>query len=94
MAQSFRERLRAHRIQRSMSRKGECYDNAVAESFFKTLKQELVLQTRSQNREEAKSALFEYIEIFYNRRRLHSSLGYKSPAAFEQKPYPLECPQK
>ncbi len=93
MASSFRERLRQYRIQRSMSRKGNCYDNAVAESFFKTVKQELVSQTKFHDREEAKSALFEYIEVFYNRRRLHSSLGYKSPAAFEQKPYPLGCPQ-
>jgi transposase InsO family protein len=67
----------------SMSRKGNCWDNAVAESFFSTLKTELVYRRRWSGRHELRSALFEYIEIFYNRRRLHSSIGYKTPAEVE-----------
>ncbi len=62
-----------------MSRKGNCWDNAVAESFFKTLKTELVYQNKFQNKEDAALAVFEYIEIWYNRQRLHSALGYMSP---------------
>jgi putative transposase len=67
----------------SMSRKGECYDNAVVESFFKTIKVELTYGRRFTSREEARTAVFEYIEIFYNRKRLHSTLGYLSPVDFE-----------
>jgi transposase InsO family protein len=67
----------------SMSRKGNCWDNAVAESFFSTLKTELVYRRRWSGRPELRSALFEYIEVFYNRRRLHSSIGYKTPAEVE-----------
>ena len=67
----------------SMSRKGECLDNAVAESFFGTLKTELVDHEDYRTKEEAKKSLFEYIEIFYNRRRRHSYLGYISPAEYE-----------
>ena len=67
----------------SMSRKGNCWDNAVAESFFATLKTELIHDRRWQTRLELRSAVFEYIEVFYNRRRLHSSLGYKTPAEVE-----------
>lgn len=67
----------------SMSRKGECLDNAVAESFFGTLKTELVDHEDYRTKEEAKRSLFEYIEIFYNRRRRHSYLGYISPMEFE-----------
>ncbi len=66
-----------------MSRKGNCWDNAVAESFFSTLKRELVHHESYAGREEARRSLFEYIEVFYNRTRLHSTLGYRSPAAFE-----------
>jgi transposase InsO family protein len=69
----------------SMSRKGDCYDNAVVESFFKTLKAELTHERVFKSREEARSAIFEYIEIFYNRTRLHSTLGYRSPVEFETK---------
>jgi putative transposase len=68
----------------SMSRKGNPYDNAVAESFFRTLKVELVYRRRFRTRDEARSAIVKYIESFYNRRRRHSSLGYLSPAEFEQ----------
>lgn len=67
----------------SMSRKGNCWDNAVAESFFATLKTELVYRRTWSSRAELRAAVFEYIEAFYNRRRLHSSLGYKTPAQVE-----------
>jgi putative transposase len=67
----------------SMSGKGDCYDNAVMESFFKTLKTELVYQRKYATREQAKASIFEYIEVFYNRKRRHSSLGYKSPVEYE-----------
>ena len=66
-----------------MSRPGNCYDNAVAESFFGTLKTELVHRTRYATRDEARASIFEWIECWYNRRRRHSSLGYLSPEAFE-----------
>ena len=67
----------------SMSRKGNCWDNAVAESFFATLKTELVYLTKFKTREEAKRAIFDFIESFYNHRRRHSTLGYLSPVQFE-----------
>lgn len=68
----------------SMSRKGNCWDNAPAESFFHTLKTELTHHRHYQTREEAKQEIFEYIEVFYNRQRRHSTIGYQSPARFEQ----------
>ena len=68
----------------SMSRKGNCYDNAVKESFFHSLKTELVHLKRYRTREEARASVFEWIEVFYNRRRLHSALGYQSPLAYEE----------
>lgn len=68
----------------SMSGKGNCYDNAFAESFFHTLKTELIYQNSYQTREEAKQDIFEYIEVFYNRKRRHTSLDYLSPEQFEQ----------
>jgi transposase InsO family protein len=67
----------------SMSRTGNCWDNAVAESFFATLKNELVYRRAWKDRGELRASCFEYIEVFYNRRRLHSSIGYKTPAAVE-----------
>ena len=67
----------------SMSGAGDCYDNAAMESFWATLKTELVHQERYETRDEARRSIFEYIETFYNRKRLHSSLGYVSPEAFE-----------
>ena len=70
-------------ITQSMSRKGNCWDNAVAESFFKTLKVELIYHEDFKSIEQAKLAVFEYIEIWYNRKRLHSSLGYKTPVEVE-----------
>ena len=67
----------------SMSRKGNCWDNAVMESFFATLKQELVYWQRFGTRAQAKTAIFDYIEVFYNRQRRHSALGYLSPVTYE-----------
>ncbi len=67
----------------SMSRRGNCWDNAVAESFFATLKTELVHRRRWATREELRAAVFEYVEVFYNRQRRHSTLGYKTPAQVE-----------
>jgi putative transposase len=67
----------------SMGRRGSCYDNAAMESFFCTLKRELVYQGHYARHEQAKRSVFEYIEVFYNRRRRHSTLGYRSPVEFE-----------
>lgn len=79
----FRSVLDKEGIQQSMSRKGNCYDNAVSGSFFHTLKTELVYFEKYDSREDAKLSIFEYIEVFYNRIRIHSSIGYKSPTQFE-----------
>jgi transposase InsO family protein len=76
---------RAHMVG-SMSRKGNCYDNAAVESFFGTLKTELVYQRQYATRAEARADIFEYLEVFYNRIRCHSALGYKSPVRFEALP--------
>lgn len=81
---AMRDLLAAHGIRASMSRKADCYDNAVAESFFATLKKELISFADYATRAEAKGAIFEYIEVFYNRRRRHSTLGYVSPVEYEQ----------
>jgi transposase InsO family protein len=81
----YRSALASLGISVSMSRKGNCWDNAVVESFFGTLKNELVYRRRWRTRLELRHALFEYIEVFYNRRRLHSSLDYKTPAEVEEK---------
>jgi putative transposase len=67
----------------SMSRKGNCWDNAPSESFFHTIKTELVHHRRYQTREEAKQDIFEYIEVFYNQQRRHSTIDYKAPLQFE-----------
>ena len=80
---SYRRLLEEHRIECSMSRPGNCYDNAVVESFFGTLKSELVHRTRYRTRAQARSSVFEWIECWYNRRRRHSSLGHVSPESFE-----------
>ncbi len=77
--------LKNHGIISSMSRSGNCYDNAVAESFFKTIKVELAKKQKFNTVEEARAAIFEYIEIFYNRKRLHSTLDYTSPVDYERK---------
>ena len=79
----FQKLLWQNKFKSSMSRKGDCWDNAVAESFFGTLKTELVYHSKYQTRSQAKQDIFEYIEIFYNRNRLHSTLDYKSPEEYE-----------
>ena len=84
-AYDYQQFLKAHEITPSMSRRGNCYDNAVAESFFKTLKKELVRKQIFKTRDEAKSRIFEYIEMFYNAKRRHSYLGYISPNEFEKR---------
>lgn len=83
----YRSLLEEHGMTCSMSRKGDCWDNAVAESFFATLKKELVHGSDWKTREEARAALFEFIEVWYNRQRRHSSLGYLSPAEYEAKQF-------
>ncbi len=80
----YQRLLRKNNMLASMSRKGECYDNAVAESFFGTLETELVDDKDYRTREQAKQSLFEYIEVFYNRQRRHSYLGYVSPDEYER----------
>lgn len=79
----YQDMLIAHAMDCSMSRVGNCWDNAVAESFFATLKRELADDADWATRDEARTAVFEYIEVWYNQQRRHSSLGYLSPAAFE-----------
>jgi len=82
-SRSYQEILAGHGIEPSMSRAGNCYDNAVTESFFSTLKGELTHHESYASREEARRSLFEYIEVFYNRQRLHSTLEYRSPVDYE-----------
>ncbi len=84
VATDYRELLRRHQLVASMSRPANCYDNAVAESFFATLRWELLERQQWFTRAAARSAVFEYIEVWYNRRRRHSALGYLSPWQFEQ----------
>ena len=80
----FQALLKSHDMLPSMSRKGNCYDNAMMESFFGTLKRECIDGIVYESMDAARRAIFEYIEAWYNRRRLHSSLGYVSPVAFEE----------
>lgn len=82
-AGEYRAILDAHDMIQSMSRKGNCHDNAVAESFFSHLKNELIYHHDFADHDEARSAIFDYIEVFYNRQRLHQTLGYKSPRDYE-----------
>ena len=88
-SREFRDSLEEYGMVCSMSRKGNCWDNAPVESFFGTMKQELVHHQKYRNRWQARQSLFEYIERFYNRRRLHSTLGYRTPAQFEEAYYRL-----
>jgi putative transposase len=83
-AHDYQQLLDAHKMTVSMSRKGDCYDNAVMESFFSTLKAECATGVYA-SRAEARQTIFEYIEVWYNRQRRHSALGYHSPEAFEQR---------
>jgi putative transposase len=81
--QQFRNQLKGKPVLQSMSRKGNCWDNAVAESFFKTMKTELIYHRKFATRHEARLAIFEYIEGWYNRKRRHSALGYRTPCHLE-----------
>lgn len=83
-AGAYRALLRRHGVKVSMSRAGDCYDNAVVESFFRTLKREMPIEGSYSTRQQAYQAVFDYIERFYNRKRRHSTLGYRSPAEFEE----------
>ena len=80
----YRAKLESVGIKASMSRKGNCYDNAFAESFFATLKKELVYRSDFKTKAEAKKAIFEFIEVWYNRKRIHSSIGFMTPVQFEE----------
>ena len=82
-SRAYRAQRVAHRLHASMSRKGNCYDNATMEAFWRTLKNEQVHRTRFVSRDQARPALFDYIEVFYNRVRILSSLGFKSPLDYE-----------
>ena len=79
---AFQAKLSAYRMRCSMSRKGNCWDNAPTESWFNSFKNERVHGERFLTRAEMKAMAFEYIEVFYNRKRLHSTLGYRSPTQF------------
>ena len=81
----YQKILRQHDFKASMSGKGNCYDNAAVETFFKTIKAELIWRHSWETRRQAEMAIFEYINGFYNPRRRHSTLGWKSPVAFERK---------
>ena len=83
-SEEYRSLLIDNNMNASMSRKGNCYDNAVVESFFSTLKRELVHHQTYKTHEEAHQSLFEFIEVFYNRQRRHSTLGYLCPADYEK----------
>lgn len=82
-AGAYQAVLAAHGIRCSMSRKGDCYDNALAESFFATLKRELMPAEGWPTKAEARATVFEWIAVYYNRQRYHSSLGYRTPVEFE-----------
>jgi transposase InsO family protein len=80
---SYLALLKKYGMVRSMSGKGNCYDNAVAESFFSSLKNEIVHHRSYQTRDEARTEVFEYIELFYNRKRIHQSLNYQTPMKYD-----------
>ena len=83
-AAKYQDLLAEHGMRPSMSGRGNCYDNAAKESFFGSLKTELVSRRTFMSHEETKASVFDYVEVFYNRKRLHSALGYQSPAEFEE----------
>jgi transposase InsO family protein len=85
--QSYRDTLTRHGMVSSMSRKRDCWDNAVAESFFANLKNELIYWYNFRSRDEARAAIFDYIEVYYNRQRLHQTLNYQTPEQFERMSY-------
>ena len=86
-SKAFRKRLKKYKMTQSMSGKGNCYDNAVTETVFKTLKTEWIYGTNYASQDELRISLFEYIELFYNRKRLHSALGYLPPSKFMRRYY-------
>lgn len=83
-SREFRRQLTQYRMLQSQSRKANCWDNACVESFFHTLKTEMIYHEDFETREQARRAIFEWVEAFYNRQRLHSTLGYRSPVDFER----------
>ncbi|MBO9605481.1 MAG: IS3 family transposase, partial [Paenibacillaceae bacterium] len=83
----YRQRLETYGMKGSMSRKGNCYDNACIESFHSVLKKELVYQTKFSSRKQAYDAIYKYIELDYNRTRIHSSIGYLTPHLCEKRYY-------
>jgi putative transposase len=82
-SEEYRDRLKQYKMKASMSRKGNCYDNACIESFHSVLKKEFIYCTKFKTKAQAQQEVFEYIELFYNRKRIHGSLGYLSPDRFE-----------
>ncbi|WNS76341.1 IS3 family transposase [Bacillus sp. DTU_2020_1000418_1_SI_GHA_SEK_038] len=86
-SKDYREKLQEYGMEASMSRTGNCYDNACAESFFSLLKKELIQGRRFQTKKQAYTEIFRYIEFFYNRKRIHGSIGYLSPVEYAQKYY-------
>ncbi|CAH1209163.1 IS3 family transposase ISCce4 [Paenibacillus plantiphilus] len=86
-SEEYRNRLMKYKMTASMSRKGNCYDNACIESFHSVLKKEFIYCTKFQTKAQAQQEVFEYIELFYNRKRIHGSLGYLSPDRFEAEYY-------
>ena len=83
-SKAYQQLINRNRLRCSMGRRGTCYDNAAMESFFHTLKVEMIHRERYETRQQAKSAIFEYIEVYYNRKRKHSAIGYQIPMLFEQ----------
>lgn len=83
-SKEYREKLESFEVTQSMSRKGNCYDNSMVESFFRTLKVELIYGRKFKTKEEARAAIFEFIEVWYNRQRIHSSIDYMTPEEYEQ----------
>lgn len=88
-SEEYRTRLKTYKMKASMSRKGNCYDNACIESFHSVLKKEFVYCTKFRTKAQAQQGVFEYIELFYNRKRIHGSLGYLSPVRFEAEYYKI-----
>ena len=84
-SRAYRDQLRTHQLRQSMSRKGNCWDNACVESFFHSMKVEAIHYEPMMNREPLRQHVFEYLEVDYNRRRRHSALGYVSPMDYELK---------
>lgn len=89
-SKEFRRQLKQYQMLQSQSRKANCWDNACVESFFHTLKTEMIYHEEFETREQARRMIFEWVEAFYNRIRIHSTLGYQTPVAFEAK-WALEC---